>query len=106
MPQLLNSQPDPSLSPQSSEFILVCGLGGLGQQCVRYLKEFGVKVIAIEEAPGTTWDMPELPTLLDELVIGDCRQLEVLQRAKITQCRAILLVTSSETVNVQAAFVA
>lgn len=95
-----------NIQSEASEFILVCGLGSLGQQCVRYLKEFGVKVIAIEETPSKSWEMAELPTLLDDLVIGDCRQLDVLQRAKITRCRAILLVTSSETVNVQAAFVA
>jgi Trk K+ transport system NAD-binding subunit len=91
---------------QSSEVILVCGLGSLGQQCVRYLKEFGVSVIAINQALSTTWELSELPTLLDDLVIGDCRQLEVLEKARIQQCRAILLVTSNETVNVQAAFVA
>jgi Trk K+ transport system NAD-binding subunit len=95
-----------SVQPQSSEFVLVCGLGSLGQQCVRYLKEFGVSVIAIEEIIDKPWEMPELPSFLDELVPGDCRQLEVLQRARITQCRAILLVTSSETVNVQTAFAA
>lgn len=96
---------DHSVQP-SSDFILVCGLGSLGQQCVRYLKEFDARVIAIEEASSRTWELPELPTLLDEFVIGDCRQLEVLERAKIAQCRAILLVTSSETVNIQAALAA
>ncbi|MGG6267246.1 NAD-binding protein [Leptolyngbya sp. AN03gr2] len=96
----------PSFSPRSSEFILVCGLGSLGQQCVRYLKEFGVSVIAIEETIDKTWEIAELPTLLDDMIIGDCRQQDVLQKAKIAQCRAILLVTSSETINVQAAFAA
>jgi Trk K+ transport system NAD-binding subunit len=95
-----------SFQTQSSEFVLVCGLGSLGQQCVRYLKEFGVNVIAIEQVIDKPWEMPELSSFLDDLVTGDCRQLEVLQHAKITQCRAILLVTSSETVNVQAAFAA
>ena len=106
LPSPLDSTNPQSQSIPSSEAILVCGLGSLGQQCVRYLKEFGVRVIAINEIAGTTWEMSELPTLLDELVIGDCRQLEVLERASIAHCRAILLVTSNETVNVQAAFAA
>jgi hypothetical protein len=92
--------------PPPSDFIVVCGLGSLGQQCVRYLQEFDTRVIAIEEARSKTWELSELPTLLDEFVIGDCQQLEVLERTKIAQCRAILLATSSETVNVQAALAA
>jgi Trk K+ transport system NAD-binding subunit len=104
MPYLLPDRKSTQLP--ASDFILVCGLGSLGQQCVSYLKEFGVCVIAIDDAIGKPWEVTDLPTLLEDLVIGDCRQRDVLQRAKITQCRAVLLVTSSETVNVQAAFVA
>jgi len=37
--------------PGKTEPILVCGLGSLGQQCVVALKEFGVNIVAIEEAP-------------------------------------------------------
>jgi Trk K+ transport system NAD-binding subunit len=85
---------------------LVCGLGSLGQQCVVALKEFGVNITAIEEVQPRNWEIPDLPNLLDELIIGDCRQESVLEQAKIRQCRAVLLVTSSERVNTEAAFAA
>lgn len=85
---------------------LICGLGSLGQQCVVALKEFGVAIEAIEAALPQSWEIPDLPNLLDELIIGDCRQEAILEQAKIRQCRAVLLVTSSERVNIEAAFAA
>ncbi len=85
---------------------LVCGLGSLGQYCAALLKEFGVKVSGIEQVEIQHWEIPNLPNLLDQVLIGDCRQIEILERAQIRQCRAILLVTSDERVNVAAAFAA
>ncbi|MDZ7957368.1 MAG: NAD-binding protein [Aulosira sp. DedQUE10] len=89
-----------------ANFFLVCGLGNLGQYCVSVLKEFGVKVNAIEVANIQKWEIPDLPDLVDKLVIGDCRQPKILEQAGIRQCRAILIVTSDERVNIAAAFAA
>jgi Trk K+ transport system NAD-binding subunit len=85
---------------------LVCGLGSLGQQCVVALKGFGVSIIAVEVVQPTNWEIPDLPNLLEDLVIGDCRQQSVLEQAKIHLCRAVLFVTSNERVNTEAAFAA
>jgi voltage-gated potassium channel Kch len=85
---------------------LICGLGSLGQQCVVALKEFNVRLVAIEEALPPSWEISAVPNLLDELIIGDCRQDSILEQAKILQCRAVLFVTSSERVNIEAAFAA
>ncbi len=85
---------------------LVCGLGNLGQYCVSVLKEFGVKVNAIELNQIKKWQVPDLPDLVNNLVIGDCRQPKILEQAGIRQCRAILIVTSDEGVNIAAAFAA
>ena len=82
---------------------LVCGLGSLGQYCVVALKKFGFKVIAIEKNMPTSWDFPELPQLLEELIIGDCRQIDILEKAKLEECRSVLIVTSDEEVNAQTA---
>jgi Trk K+ transport system NAD-binding subunit len=81
----------------------VCGLGSLGQHCVVALKEFGVSVIAINKVQPQDWEIPNLPNLLDELLLGDCRRSDVLERAKIRQCRAVLLVTGNEQVNAETA---
>ena len=56
---------------------LVCGLGSLGQNCVIALKEFGVKVIAIEQTAEISWELKKVPELLDDLIIGDCRDLAI-----------------------------
>lgn len=85
---------------------LVCGLGSLGQHCVAVLKEYGVAVSAIDEVQPQDWELPDLPNLLEELLIADCRQPSVLEQAKIRQCRSVLLVTSDERVNIEAAFAA
>ncbi|HEY9649505.1 MAG TPA: NAD-binding protein [Coleofasciculaceae cyanobacterium] len=101
-----SSQPCSSSSQATLNRFLVCGLGSLGQQCVVALKEYGVNIIAIEELLPRHWEIPNLPDLLENLIIGDCRQEIVLEQAKIRQCRAVLLVTSSERVNIETAFAA
>lgn len=85
---------------------LVCGLGSLGQHCVKNLKIFGVQVNAVTATPVDQWEIPHFPGLVDRLVIGDCRYTEVLEKAGIQQCRAILLVTNNERVNLEAALTA
>jgi Trk K+ transport system NAD-binding subunit len=82
---------------------LVCGLGSLGQHCVAALKEFGVSVIAIDQIQPQSWEISNLPNLLEDLVLGDCRQNNILEQAKIQRCRAALIVTSNEQVNAETA---
>lgn len=85
-------------------YFLVCGLGSLGQNCVVSLKKFQVPVIAIEpEKSSQPWEIPQLLLLLDDIIFGDCRHSETLQRAKIAKCRAALIVTSNEKTNAETA---
>ena len=98
-------QPDSSDRAPPNQF-LVCGLGSLGQHCVAVLKQYGGTVRAIEVVQPKDWELPNVPDLLEELLIGDCRQPIVLVQAKIQQCRSILLVTSDERVNTEAALAA
>jgi voltage-gated potassium channel Kch len=92
--------------PVNLNRFLICGLASLGQQCVVALKAFGVSIVAIEEVAPRSWEIPDLPNLLDALIIGDCRQDNILEQAQIRQCRAVLLVTNSERVNIETAFTA
>ncbi|AFY94065.1 NAD-binding protein [Chamaesiphon minutus] len=82
---------------------LVCGLGSLGQHCVLALQQFGVKIVAIEQVAPQSWEVPNLVNLLDDLIIGDCRENNVLAQAQIQACRAALIVTSNEGVNAEIA---
>jgi Trk K+ transport system NAD-binding subunit len=87
------------------EDFLVCGLGRLGQECVAVLKAFGVRVIGVDMAAETGRD-PTLSGLLDAFYAGDCGHAEVLKKAGVLNCRAVLLVTGDERNNIAAAFIA
>ena len=100
---------DPSDNPSAvnsndSNRVLVCGLGSLGQYSVAALKAFGVSVSAIDLTEPSFWEIPELPQILEQLIIADCRLASVLERAGIHRCRAVLLVTGNERVNLESAF--
>lgn len=80
---------------------IVCGLDSLGQYCISPLKEFGVPVTAIDYHKPEVWEIPDLPEHLDQLIIGDCCLPVVLQQAQVRNCRAILLLTNHERVNIR-----
>lgn len=85
---------------------IVCGLDSLGQYCVSILKEFGVPIIAVDYQKPDVWEVSDLPEYLDQFIIGDCCLPEILEQAQVRNCRAILLVTNQERVNIEAAFTA
>lgn len=89
-----------------ADHFIVCGLGSLGQHCVIALKQFGVSVTAIEQIEPRQWEIHHLPSLLTDLIVGDCRDSETLTAAKIDQCRALLIVTSNERINAETAVAA
>ncbi len=89
--------------PESLEYFIICGLGSLGQHCIVSLAEFEVKIIAIEQQIAINWEIESLKSLLDDLIIGDCRHNDILYRAKIDRCRAALIVTTDEQVNMETA---
>ncbi|MEH2234984.1 potassium channel family protein [Nostoc sp.] len=98
--------PPTSNQKKPQDLFLVCGLQSLGQHCVAVLKEYDVKVSAIDDVQSEHWEVPKVPSLLEKLIIGDCRQPSVLEQAGIRQCRSILLVTRNERINIEAAFAA
>ncbi|HIK46744.1 MAG TPA: NAD-binding protein [Leptolyngbyaceae cyanobacterium M65_K2018_010] len=103
MAQLGDPSPPP---PVQEDGFLVCGLGSLGQHCVANLKTFGVPVYAVNQTLPDQWEVPHLQDLIDHLVVGDCRLSEVLEAARVRHCRAVLLVTQNERVNLEAALTA
>ncbi|BAQ61938.1 potassium channel protein [Geminocystis sp. NIES-3708] len=86
-----------------SDTFLVCGLGSLGENCVIALKKFGVKVVVIEKNPPPNDTIKDLLPLIDLFIIGDCSDRNILLESKIEECRAALIVTTSEKVNVATA---
>lgn len=99
-------------APATTEHFIVCGLGNLGQYCFMNLRKFSsadfrIHVVGIDRALPDTWEVEELESIdPSDFVVGDCRREEVLEQAGIRQCRAIVITTSSEEVNVETAIAA
>jgi Trk K+ transport system NAD-binding subunit len=99
-------------SPTHQDRFIVCGLGSLGQQCVINLKKFDydpfeVIITAIDQRKITTWEVDDFPrALVQPPFVGDCRREDMLRAAGIEQSRAILIVTSNESTNVECALAA
>lgn len=91
---------------------IICGLGSLGQQSVINLKKFDydpfeVHITAIDQHPIKSWEINDLPNqLAAPPFVGDCRRETVLRAAGITESRAILILTSNESTNVECAIAA
>ena len=82
--------------------VLICGLGALGQACLERLLPFDVPLTAVDLHPPQ-WRREELGQRIDQWVQGDMRQAQVLERAGIRQCRAVLLLSADSQVNLEAA---
>ncbi|MEA5479504.1 NAD-binding protein [Pseudanabaena galeata UHCC 0370] len=91
---------------------IVCGLGSLGQHSVFNLKKFAyreyeVKICAIDKVQPEIMEFDNFSEFLEQsIILGDCRRSEILIKAGIDNCRAILLVTSNENVNIETAIAA
>ncbi|WP_055075998.1 TrkA family potassium uptake protein [Pseudanabaena sp. 'Roaring Creek'] len=91
---------------------LVCGLGSLGQYCVVNLKKFAsqeadVCITAIDKVNPDSWEIDDMQKqIIEKLIIGDCCKEDILIKAGVMDCRAILLVTNNEGVNIEAAIAA
>jgi Trk K+ transport system NAD-binding subunit len=94
---------EPRTSP--AQPILICGLGRLGQHCAVLLKELGIPVFGLTDVELVP-EVEAMANLFDRLTVGDCRRHSALEAAGIDACRAVLLTTSDERVNVSAALAA
>lgn len=106
----IDDKPPTDRSTQLIDRFIVCGMGSLGQYCTLNLKRFAIKSfevhVTVIDDVQPEWEVAELPDLLDRVILGDCRDARVLMQAEVHQCRAILLVTSHDSVNVEAALAA
>jgi len=83
--------------------VLVCGLGSLGQACLLRLLTFNVPLACVDREPPR-WRDPSLEQQLRGcLTLGDMRQPHVLCQAGAPAARAVLLLSSGSTENMEAA---
>ncbi|NUT37983.1 MAG: TrkA family potassium uptake protein [Hamadaea sp.] len=82
--------------------VVVVGLGNVGTRVVRSLRDLGVPVVAIdrsEDARGVAIARElEIP-----VVIGDASREETLRTASIGTCSALVVVSTDDVVNLEAA---
>ncbi|MEM6451639.1 MAG: NAD-binding protein [Cyanobacteria bacterium P01_D01_bin.105] len=98
-----------SKAPAAPDRFIICGLGNLGQQCVLNLKKFDydpfeVHITAIDQRNIQSWEVDNLPNyLVKPPLLGDCRREDMLKAAGVESARAVLVVTSNESTNVECA---
>jgi Trk K+ transport system NAD-binding subunit len=85
-----------------ADHVVVIGLGNVGTRVIRGLHEFGVPVVAIDRI--NTARGADLARRLDiPLIIGDASQEATLRSASVQTCRALLVLSTDDNVNLEAA---
>lgn len=85
--------------------IVVIGVGKVGYQVIRGLIEMRESIVAIEQAGGA----PFLSELFDRgvpVIQGNARMIPVLEQANVRQARAVIVTTSDDLTNLDAAITA
>ncbi|MEH1015272.1 NAD-binding protein [Micromonospora sp. CPCC 206060] len=90
------------IQPDRSGHVVVVGLGNVGTRVMAQLNDFGIEVVAIDkdpEARGTSLAR----RLGVPLIVGDAAQEETLRSASVGACQALVVVSTDDVANLQAA---
>ncbi|WP_442934348.1 NAD-binding protein [Micromonospora sp. CPCC 205546] len=90
------------IQPERSGHVVVVGLGNVGTRVMSQLCDFGVEVVAIDKVPeprgGALARRLGVP-----LIVGDAALEETLQSASVGGCQALVVVSTDDETNLQAA---
>jgi len=90
------------IQPERSGHVVVVGLGNVGTRVMAQLCDFGVEVVAIDRVPeprgGALARRLGVP-----LIVGDAALEETLQSASVGGCQALVVVSTDDETNLQAA---
>ncbi|MEV6366566.1 NAD-binding protein [Micromonospora musae] len=93
------------LQPHRSGHVVVVGLGNVGTRVMAQLREYDVEVVAIDKNPeprgGALARQLEVP-----LIVGDAAQPETLEAASVADCQALVIVSTDDVANLEAALAA
>ncbi|WP_433371382.1 potassium channel family protein [Actinoplanes sp. CA-142083] len=85
-----------------ADHVVLVGLGNVGTRVLRQLNDLGIDVVAIDRTPEARG-----ARVADELgvplIVGDASREEILRAASIDTCRALLVLSTDDAVNLQAA---
>jgi Trk K+ transport system NAD-binding subunit len=82
--------------------VVVCGLGNIGYRMVEQLHELGVPVVAAELQESNRY-LPAVRRLGVPVLVADIRLPETLQILHAERARSVVVVTSSDIVNLETA---
>jgi Trk K+ transport system NAD-binding subunit len=85
-----------------ADHVVLVGLGNVGTRVLRQLNDLGIDVVAIDRAPDAR-GARVAEELGVPLIVGDASRDEVLRSASIGTCRALLVLSTDDAVNLQAA---
>jgi Trk K+ transport system NAD-binding subunit len=97
--RLTDPAPDPSLF---GDHVVVVGLGNVGTRVVAQLHDLGIPVIGVD-ADENARGVSLARRLGVPVVFGDATRDDTLRAASVADARALLLLTSSDVVNLEAA---
>jgi voltage-gated potassium channel Kch len=95
---------DAARVPTRNHYI-ICGLGGIGMEIVRHLISQGHEMVVIESDPNNRF-LHTVRSLGVPVILEDASITATLKTANIDKAEALLVVTSSDMVNVEIALTA
>jgi Trk K+ transport system NAD-binding subunit len=84
------------------DHVVVCGLGNIGYRIVEQLVEMGVPVVAAEQQEANRF-LPVVRRLGVPVLTADVRLTETLRTLRVLEARSVVVVTSSDIVNLETA---
>ncbi|HEY1573588.1 MAG TPA: NAD-binding protein [Pseudonocardiaceae bacterium] len=97
--RLTDPGPDPAMF---GDHVVVVGLGNVGTRVVAQLHDLGVPVICVD-ADENARGVPQARRLGVPVVFGDATREDTLRSVSVANARALLLLTSSDVANLEAA---
>lgn len=85
-----------------ADHIVLVGLGNVGTRVLRQLTDLGVDVVAIDKVADAR-GAKAAEQLGVPLIVGDASREETLRAASIDTCKALVVVSTDDAVNLQAA---
>jgi Trk K+ transport system NAD-binding subunit len=82
--------------------VIVVGLGNVGTRVIRRLYDLGVEMVAIDKDPGAR-GVIVARQLNIPMIIGDAAQEETLRLASVQSCQALVVMSTDDVTNLQAA---
>jgi voltage-gated potassium channel Kch len=84
------------------DHVIVAGLGNVGTRVIRHLHDLGIPVVAIDKNENAR-GIPVARRLDIPYIVGDVSREETLRSASVQTCRALLVVSTDDMTNLEAA---